>query len=255
MGDLQAYLISEEWLLVVTGEIQRAIGLIEFGEDELGAHSTARCLISRIPDPRTPVEEQLLRGLLLELAVRWAAKAHRRAHGGEVASCVFRAEASVHDAWARRRGLPVPAKTAFGQWAERYFRALHRAHPAPVKQAANWMVEHSRDRITVRLAARAVGMHPLALRREFQTYFGVSPHGYLQRARLADAMRLVASGSHDVRSALYTAGWSSPKSLYRTARTVCGKSVHELRTLPGDALERELTLPAPSGHYVLSRAN
>jgi AraC-like DNA-binding protein len=244
MDDLQAYSIEDGWLLVITGEIQLAIGLIEFGEDELGAHSTARGLLSRLPDPRTPVEEQLLRGLLLELAVRWASKAHRRAHGGDVTLCAFRAEARVHDAWARQRGLPDTAKTAFGTWAEHYFRALRRAHPARAEEVACWIVQHSRTRVTERLAARALGVHPVVLRREFQAHFGLSMHAYLERARLADAIRLLTSESHNVRSALYTAGWSSPKSLYRAARKVCGKSLHELRALPVDALGRALALPA-----------
>ena len=109
---------------------------------------------------------------------------------------------------------------------------------------ARWIVQHSRTRVTERLAARAIGVHPVVLRREFQARFGVSIHAYLERARLADPIRLLTSGSHNVRSALYTAGWSSPKSLYRAARKACGKSVHELRTLPVDALGRTLELPA-----------
>jgi methylphosphotriester-DNA--protein-cysteine methyltransferase len=145
--------------------------------------------------------------------------------------------------------LPANAsKKTFSEWAEQYFRAMRRAHPAPVKEAARWIVQHSRERITVRLVARAVGAHPVVLRREFCACFGQSVHAYLQHARLADALRLLAGGSHDVRSALYTAGWSSPKSLYRAALDVCGKSLHEVRALPPDRLERVLALPVPYAH-------
>ena len=248
MPEARLYCTADEWLHAVISEVQRSIGVIEFHEDELGAFSTARSLISHIPDPRTPVEEQLLRGMLVELSVWWAAKAHARAHGGDVASCSFRAENQVHDAWRMRDLLPNPSKRVFTEWAAEYFRALRRAHPAPVHEAARWIREHSRERVTLRLVARAVGVHPVALRRDFQACFGLSPHAYHQRTRLADTMRLLRTGSHDARSALYTAGWSSPKSLYRAATEISGKSVHELRSLPREAVELALQLPTACVH-------
>lgn len=244
MAEVEPNAAATEWLHTVSAEIQRVIGVIEFNEDELGAFSTARTLIAHLPDPRSPTEEQLLRGLLLELSVWWAGKAHRRAHGGDVAACQFRGDAQVHDIWRMRRGRGG-AKDAFRDWSEQYFRALRRAHRAPVEAAAIWIVEHSRERVTERLAARAVGVHPVVLRREFYACFGLSVRGYLGRARLADAMRLLASGSHDVRSALHTAGWSSPKSLYRAAVEVCGTPLSELRQFSPGALDRVLALPAP----------
>ena len=241
--EAQLYSVSDDWLHAAIAEVQRSIGVIEFQEDELGAFSTARDLISRLPEPHTQVEEQLLRGVLVELSVWWAAKAHRRAHGGDVASCSFRAEAQVHDAWRMRGDMPSPSGQVFTEWADQYFRALRLAHPAPVEEAARWIREHSRGRVTLRLVARAVGVHPVVLQRDFKVCFRLSPHTYLQRARLADTMHLLASGSHDVRSALYTAGWSSPKSLYRAARGSSGTSLHELRALPREALDRALELP------------
>jgi AraC-like DNA-binding protein len=245
MAEVEPYAVADEWLHAVSAEIQRVIGVVEFNEDELGAFSTARTLIAHLPDPRSPAEEQLLRGLLLELSVWWAAKAHRRAHGGDVAACQFRGDAHVHDIWRMRRGRGG-AKDIFYDWADQYFRALRRAHRAPVEAAAVWIVQHSRERVTERVAARAVGVHPVVLRREFHACFGLSVRAYLSRVRLADAMRLLASGSHDVRSALHTAGWSSPKSLYRAAVDVCGTPLHELRRLPPGALDRVLALPVPS---------
>ncbi|HEX9367973.1 MAG TPA: AraC family transcriptional regulator [Vicinamibacterales bacterium] len=239
----QLYAGSDDWLHTASAEVQRSIGVIEFQEDELGAFSTARNLIARLPEPRTPVEERLLRGLLVELSVWWADRAHRRAHGGAVGSCSFRADAQVHDAWRMRDGRPSPSRRVFAEWADQYFRALRRAHPAPVEEAARWIREHSRERVTLRLAARAVGVHPVVLRRDFQVCVRLSPHAYLQRVRLADTVHLLASGSHDVRSALYTAGWSSPKSLYRAARKASGTSLRALRALPREALDRALELP------------
>jgi methylphosphotriester-DNA--protein-cysteine methyltransferase len=136
----------------------------------------------------------------------------------------------------------------FAEWTVQYFRALRRAHPAPVEEAARWIREHSRERVTLRLVARAVGVHPVVLRRDFRACFGLSLHTYLQRTRLADTMRLLASGSHHARSALYTAGWSSPKSLYRAAMNISGKSLQDLRAVPPEALDRALELPTPRVH-------
>lgn len=241
-------MVRDEWLHLLSGELQRVIGLIEFQEYELGASSTARDLISRIPDPATPIEEQLLRGMLLDVSVRWAAKAHRHAHGGTAPACNFHAEMQRDDGWRLHADKSRTAKIVFEEWAILYFRALRRAHPAPVSDAARWIVEHSRERLTLRAIARAISVNSVVLRRDFKACFGLSVHRYHQRARLADTMRLLASGSHDVRSALYAAGWSSPKSLYRAAIDVTGMSLHLLRDLPPDECERRVALPQPRIH-------
>jgi AraC-like DNA-binding protein len=179
------------------------------------------------------------------MSVRWAVKAHCHAHGGAAPACKFRAEAEMYHAWHVRGGIPRSSKTAFKESVVLYFRALHRTHPTPVNEAARWIVKHSRERLNVRVIARAAGVHPVTLRRGFKASFGLALHSYVQRTRLADTMRLLVDGSHDVRSALYSAGWSSPKSLYHAAFEVTGISVHELRALPRDEWERRVALPQP----------
>ncbi len=248
MGDLDVglnspgCLVRADWLHLLSGERQRIIGAIEFGEAALDPIATAHDLILRIPDPVTVIEEQLLRGNLLELAVWWAAKAHQRTHAGDVASCRFRADTHVHDAW--RLGSR-PSKRVFEDWCAGYFAALGRAHPDRAAEAARWLEAHSNAPLHVRDVARAMGLHEVALRRVFRARYGVSMREYHVRARLERAVALHCEGAYDARSAIFAAGWSSPKNFYRAVRQVTGMSVRQLRTLPPERLARAVALPPP----------
>jgi hypothetical protein len=71
----------------------------------------------------------------------------------------------------------------------------------------------------------------------------VSVHDCVRRLRLADVVRLLADGDHNVRSALYTSGWRSPKSLYAAAVAVTGLPFDRLFALPRDEWERRLAFP------------
>jgi methylphosphotriester-DNA--protein-cysteine methyltransferase len=102
---------------------------------------------------------------------------------------------------------------------------------------------HSRARVTDRIVARAVGMHVVVLRKRFTAAYGMSLHEYLQRVRLADVMRMLADGGHNVRSALYAVGWRSAKSLYQAAVAITGMTLEQLRALPREECERRISIP------------
>jgi AraC-like DNA-binding protein len=233
--------IRSRWLQRSAGEIQCLTGLIQLREDY--GIATAREFISRLPDPVTPVEECVLRGLLLDVCTLWAVTAHRGSHAGAMPTCGFQADLLIHRAWHERHSHRAPAKRVFLQWASRYFRALHRAHPLPMHIAAKWILAHSRDRVNDAIVARAMGIHVVELRKRFPAAYGICPREYVQRLRLADVMRLLADGNHNVRSALYAAGWRSAKSLYAAAVTITGLPFDRLRALPRDEWERRLALP------------
>jgi AraC-like DNA-binding protein len=216
-------------------------GLIELSEDK--GLVSAREAMAAVRDPVTAFEELLLRGLLLEVAMLWAVASHRRTHGGAVPTCGFRDEVILRDVWQRRAGGILPAKKAFVFWATQHFRALDRAHPPPAHAAAAWITAHSRERVTDKVVARAAGMHVVVLRKRFKAAYGLSPHEYLQRVRLADAMRMLADGGHNVRSALYASGWRSAKSPYQAAVAVTGMTLEQLRALPRDEWERRISIP------------
>ena len=225
--------------------MQYAMAIIELGDDDGDGAARARDLVARIPDPVSPIEKALLRGFLLDVSLLWAVLAHRRIHKGDPAGCQFRDEVLVHEAWQRAQGFTAPARTTFVAWAARYFRSLHRAHPSPSEAAARWIAAHSRERVTDAVVARAVGVHVRTLRQDFKAVFGISMTEYRQRARLLDALRLLASGRQNVRSALSKAGWRSPKAIYETATALTSKTLDELRALPRQEWEGRLVLSMP----------
>jgi hypothetical protein len=117
--------VREEWVHSLSGEVQRFIGGIQFSDSPRDPEARADELTSRIPDPASPLEERLLRGQLLELAVWWAAVAHQQLHHGMGPSCAFRAEIAVHQAW---RGHDRRAKIVFRDWSspKNFYRAALR---------------------------------------------------------------------------------------------------------------------------------
>ena len=233
--------LRPDWMHVLAGEIQCVAGLIQVTDDHTA--TAAQDFIARVPDPASPIEERLLRGVLLDVSLRWAVAAHRHLHAGRVSSCAFRDEAMVHDVW-HVRGPTWPAKRVFAVWASEHFEALHRAHPRSIGAAGEWIVTHSRERVNDQVMARTVGLHVVPLRTRFKRAYGMSVHRYVQRARLADFMRLFSNGSHNVRSALYAAGWRSSKSVYDASLAVTGMPITELRALGRAEWERRLVLPA-----------
>lgn len=236
--------IRSKWLHRSVGEIQSVTGLIQLREDD--GIATARTLVSHLPDPRTPVEERLLRGLLLDVSTLWAVTAHQRAHGGTVVACGFRDEVLLYRAWHVHRGHAWSAKRVFLLWATQYFRGLRRAHPVPVQMVATWITAHSRERVTDAIAARSVGIHVAELRKRFRSVYGMSVHDYVQRVRLLHVMRLLADGRHNVRSALFTSGWRSAKSVYAASIGVTGVPFDQLRAMPRDEWEFLLAQCCPA---------
>jgi AraC-like DNA-binding protein len=232
--------IRPAWIHTIYNASQGAIGAFEF-ED---ARAVASHLIEAIPDPASLLEERLLAGHLLGLAVHWTTRAHRRLHAGAGASCTFQPGVYLFDVWMAH---PGPAKSTFRAWCDRYFEALQHAHYDPVAEAARWLRTHYAAPFSIAEVARHAGLHTTTLRRHFQEQFGLTPREYHVRARLLEALRLFVSGRHDARSALHAAGWSSPKCFYRSLLHVSGKSMREVRELDPEAVLRLVVLPLRNG--------
>ena len=230
--------VRPEWIHTLYNASQRAIGVIEL--DDAVAVAIARDLTNEIPDPASPLEERLLDGHLLALAVRWAGKAHRRLHAGADTPCTFQADVYLRDVWMAH---PGPAKAAFREWCDGYFDALRGAHRDQIAEAARWIRMHSASPLSVAAVARHVGLHTVALRRQFYQQFGVTLREYHVRARLIQALRFFLSDGHDARSALHAAGWSSPKCFYRLLLRVTGRSVRQIRALDSESVLRLVALP------------
>ncbi|MGH9311937.1 MAG: helix-turn-helix domain-containing protein [Vicinamibacterales bacterium] len=77
--------------------------------------------------------------------------------------------------------------------------------------------------------AREVGLHPVALRREFKTHFGMSPRRYHVRARVARALQLLADERLTTRMVAAEIGYRSAKNFYRAIQGVTGRRLAELR--------------------------
>jgi len=91
---------------------------------------------------------------------------------------------------------------------------------------------------TVRALARAVGLSPFHLIRNFRALFGVTPHQYRIQIRLERARELLGSG-HSVTDACLEVGFSSPGSFSHLFGRRVGVSPSAYRRRP------PVTRPAP----------
>ncbi|CAN5219202.1 bifunctional DNA-binding transcriptional regulator/O6-methylguanine-DNA methyltransferase Ada [soil metagenome] len=92
---------------------------------------------------------------------------------------------------------------------------------AAIAAAHAYLDQHSGERVTLRALARAVGMSPFHLQREFKRRFGVSPSEYA-RARRQSRFRDLLRSEGTVSRATYEAGFGSSSRVYEGASRELG---------------------------------
>jgi AraC-like DNA-binding protein len=205
--------IRDEWL-------QRVITLRQWLEGQMAA---PRVLPLRrvfddfwkpLPAPRSSVENVVLRGLLLELALRWGHADHWAYHAefpdaechedpAVLALCVWRTPAA-------------DAKAAFREWADTYIEHIERVHPRyrAVELRRELDTEFAKPLSLAKLArSRRVSVR--SLQRDFQELTGVTIQVYVTERRLDTAVGLLKNTSDKVEWIANVVGWSSRKNLNR----------------------------------------
>ena len=142
-----------------------------------------REFLGRIGNPRNPAEEIMLRVALYDVAVGWAAQAHRLYHDVHPATCSFSVADVTHSFWRHdneRRG-----KIVFVRWARRFWPVFLSAHPpSAAARLAHLFSDEYWSRANVVCLARLVGCQHAMLRRQFFSEFGMSIIEYRNSVRV-----------------------------------------------------------------------
>ncbi|MGH8310423.1 MAG: helix-turn-helix domain-containing protein [Vicinamibacterales bacterium] len=215
--------VRSEWMMTVNACSQRFASVVYF--DDGPPIVSAQQFLASLPEPVTAVERLVLRSRLFDIAMRWSETAHDRAHAETAGACAFSAAGFTARAWRRSEG----DKAVFDAWATGFFTELDRAHVPPAERAARWIDAHVSAPLNVTALAREVGMHPVALRREFESHFDMSLRTYHVRARVARALQLLADERLTMRMVAAEIGYRSAKNFYRAIQGVTGRRLAELR--------------------------
>jgi len=195
-------------------------------------HQVFATAIETIGSPAGAAERVALRSLLLEFALRGAVQIHTRVHHASAASCPFRAEATVLPFFKGFAG--VDPRGAFLSWLDSYFEALAVAHPpSDAQRVANIIRRDHRKSLSTFTIARELGMAPVSVRLAFRTEFDLSIRKYLERIRIASAMRILEHGrTQKVESVAKEVGYQSKKNFYQAFQRNAGMTPAKFRRLP-----------------------
>ena len=183
---------------------------------------------TQLPPAHSLIENVVLRGVLLELSLRWGHADHRAYHAEFTdAECTDDPAALAMAVW---RNTSPDAISAFRGWADAYITNIERIHP---RYCGN---ELRRDLdadfaqpLSLRRLARQRGVSVRCLQRDFQELTGVTIQEYVTERRLDAAVRLLANTPDKVEWIANVVGWSSRKNLNRALARRRGVNPGDIR--------------------------
>ncbi len=183
---------------------------------------------TQLPEPRSTVEHVVLRGLLLELALRWGHADHWAYHAEfPDAECDDDPASLAMYVW---RTPAAGAKAAFRKWADTYIENIERVHPRyrAVELRRELDADFARPLSLAKLARiRRVSVR--CLQRDFQELTGVTIQDYVTERRLDTAVGLLKTTPDKVEWIANVVGWSSRKNLNRALARRRGVNPADIR--------------------------
>jgi AraC-like DNA-binding protein len=226
---LQVQGIRSAWLVPVLESCQHACAGLP-GCDRNDARDLLRQLTLNLPVPGNPAEGLLLRGLVLEVAVRASAAQHARLHTNSSDRCGLKVEGLLDDLAL----APLDAVLShFESWQRAFFSALDFAHPSTLGSSIGLLVRRDfRERWNLARLARHFKTSPSTIRKAFKRKFGRSVHEYQQLARIVASLDDVRSTKID--AIALGVGYQSKKNFYSAFRRLIGRTPREYRRLPDE---------------------
>ena len=221
--------VRSAWLIAVVKACQHASARLPTC-DRNDARDLLRILTLTLPDPGNQAEWLLLRGMVLDVAVRASATQHGRLHFKTSDQCSLRVECLLHDLAL----APLEATIShFESWQGAFFCALDAAHPSTLGSSIGLLVRRDfRSRWNLTRLARHFKTSPSTIRKSFRRRFGRSVHEYQQLARIVAALDDVRSTK--IEAIARDVGYHSTKNFYSAFRRLIGRTPREYRMLPDE---------------------
>jgi AraC-like DNA-binding protein len=187
-----------------------------------------RNFVTRLPDARDHAEALIFRGVLVDVAFKWARHIQEDVH--RLPSGQSRTVPLV-EALTSSRGERIACyKDVFERWATAFLENLERAHlVSPAMRAKVIIDRRFAEHFQLRELARMVGCTSVRLRMLFKEEFGISLREYRTRARVLNAAKLVADSDVKIEAIAVLAGFRSKRNFYKAFRQVMGGTPSEFR--------------------------
>jgi AraC-like DNA-binding protein len=181
-----------------------------------------------LPNPRTTTEKMVMRGMLVDLSLRFGYADHGAYHVEfPDAECVDNPAAAAMSAWLNPA---LSGTSAFREWAASYLHHMERVHPRYRAQELrrDLDAEFARPVSLSRLArGRGVAVH--TLQRDFHELTGSTIQEYVTDRRVDAAVRLLQDTSDKVEWIANVVGWASRKNLNRALSRRRGLNPRDIR--------------------------
>jgi len=180
-------------------------------------------LVQRLPKAHSALERLLLRGLLIETALRWFAHANR--YGSDQRADPF-------SSWLRdKREQP---RSVFMDWAatiDRYCAS------SIAQQTARVVRQHSSIKMNARKVGRILGLSELAIKAAFRTEFRMTIQQYQDVTRILDVLSRLEQANHKIEPLATEVGYRSKDTFFRSFKRLTGTTPAAFRRL--SAVHRE----------------
>jgi AraC-like DNA-binding protein len=183
---------------------------------------------TQLPPPQSLVENVVLRGLLLELSLRWGHADHGAYHAEfPDAECTDDPAALAMAVW---RNCSPNAINAFREWADAYITNMERIHPRyRASELRRDLDADFAQPLSLGMLAGRRGVSVRCLQRDFRELTGVTIQEYVTERRLDAAVRLLANTPDKVEWIANVVGWSSRKNLNRALARRRGVNPADIR--------------------------
>ena len=183
---------------------------------------------TQLPPPQSLVENVVLRGLLLELSLRWGHADHGAYHAEfPDAECTDDPAALAMAVW---RNCSPDAISAFREWADAYVTNMERIHPRyRASELRRDLDADFAQPLSLGMLASRRGVSVRCLQRDFRELTGVTIQEYVTERRLDAAVRLLANTPDKVEWIANVVGWSSRKNLNRALARRRGVNPADIR--------------------------
>jgi AraC-like DNA-binding protein len=183
---------------------------------------------ANVPAPGGEVEWLLLRGLLLELALRTSVTLHTRLHRDAFQPCGLQTERLLA---VLTTDPPDSTIRQFEVWQRTFCDALDRAHPGTLGSSIGVLVRREyKKRWSLARLARHFKTSPAIIRNAFRRTFGQTVHEYQQTARVVASLEEIRRSKIDAVAS--EVGYRSRTNFYSAFRRLMNTTPTGYRNLP-----------------------